>query len=99
MPGFVQIIEFRTKRFAEGQQFVDEYLAATAGKGTGIRSVTCRDRDRPDTYFSIVEFPSYEEAMKNSELPETQALAAKLAELAEGPPTFYNLDVERVYER
>ena len=30
-----------------------------------------RDRDRPNTYVDIVEFPSYEDAMKNSELPET----------------------------
>ena len=45
--------------------------------------------------MTIVEFPSYEEAMKNNELPETAAVAA-MQKLADGPPTFYNLDLERV---
>jgi hypothetical protein len=42
-----------------------------------------------------VEFPSYEEAMANSELPETAEFAARLMELCDGPPTFRNLDVLR----
>lgn len=51
------------------------------------------DRDRPNTYLSIVEFPSHEIAMENSARPETSAFAARLAELYDGPPRFYNLDV------
>ena len=31
--------------------------------------------------------------MRNSEDPRTQALAADMAKLADGPPTFYNLDL------
>jgi hypothetical protein len=42
-----------------------------------------------------VEFPFYEEAVTNSELPETAEVAARLAELCDGPPTFRNLDVAR----
>jgi hypothetical protein len=29
------------------------------------------DRDRPNRYVTIVEFPSYEAAMENSRRPET----------------------------
>ena len=47
------------------------------------------------TYVVVVEFPSYDEAMANSNLPETGELAAKLASLCDGPPTFRNLDVLR----
>ena len=54
-----------------------------------------RDRDRANTYVQIVEFPSYEEAMANSELPDTAEVATRLAELCDGPPTFRNLDVTR----
>ena len=54
-----------------------------------------RDRDRANTYVQIVEFPSYEEAMTNSQLPETGEIAARLTELCDGPPTFRNLDVTR----
>ena len=39
----------------------------------GGHVVTCRDRDRPDHYMTIVEFASYEVAMENSDLPETDS--------------------------
>ncbi len=32
--------------------------------------------------------------MANSALPETDALSSKMMGFADGPPTFYNLDVE-----
>ena len=44
---------------------------------------------------SIVEFPSYEEAMANSDRLETEALAATLQKLCDAPPVFTDLDVRR----
>ena len=38
-------------------------------------------------------FDSYESAMENSKLPETQAAAEKYMALADVPPVFYDLDV------
>ena len=35
------------------------------------------DRSQPGRYFAIVFFDSYESAMENSSLPETQAAAEK----------------------
>ena len=90
---FVQIMEYTTSRYDEMRQAEEEWLAATEGKRTVTRQLTCQDRDRPGTYVTVVEFPSYEEAMKNSELPETQQLAEKMTKLCDGPPTFRNLDV------
>jgi hypothetical protein len=95
---FVQIIEFNTSRAEELDSLFDEWLERTEGKRTATRGVQARDRDRPNTYVQIVEFPSYEEAMANSELPETAEVAARLAELCDGPPTFRNLDVARKME-
>jgi hypothetical protein len=43
--------------------------------------------------MNIVEFPSFEAATKNSEMAETQALAAAMMAICDGPPTFRNLDV------
>jgi hypothetical protein len=57
-----------------------------------------QDRERPDTYVQMVEFPSYEEAMANSALPETTAIAEKLSALCVSGPTFRNLDIVRVDE-
>jgi hypothetical protein len=92
---FIQIIEFTTTRAAELDTVLDEWLERTQGKRTATRGVQARDRDRANTYLQIVEFPSYEEAMANSELPETAEVAARLAEMCDGPPTFRNLDVTR----
>ena len=81
---FVQIIEYSTSKPDAVQAVVDGFLAATEGRRPNARGMTTKDRDRPNMYFQIVEFPSYEEAMKNSESPETQALAAKMMKLLVG---------------
>jgi hypothetical protein len=91
---FVQIIEFRTSRPDEMRKAVDEWEKATEGKRKVGRRVLCQDRDNPGRYINIVFFESYEKAMQNSSLPETDALSKKMMGIAEGPPTFYNLDVE-----
>lgn len=96
MTGFIQIIEFTTTRIEEVRKAGEEFREARTAGGEQlpvIRSTVTADRDRPNTYLSIVEFPSYEVAMDNSARPETSSFAARLAELCDGPPRFYNLDV------
>jgi hypothetical protein len=93
---FIQIIEFTTTRPEEVEALAAEWAARTEGRRTAERSTLTADRDRPNTYVQIVEFPSYQEAMANSSLPETAELAEKLAGLCDGPPVFRNLDVRRV---
>jgi hypothetical protein len=39
------------------------------------------------------EAAAAESAMKNSNLPVTQEFSARMVALADGQPTFYNLDV------
>ena len=92
---FIQIIEYRTTRIDELDAALDGWLAATKGKRAATRGVQTKDRDATNTYVQIVEFPSYEQAMANSDLPETSQFAAKLASLCDGPATFRNLDVLR----
>ena len=92
---FVQVIEMNTTRVAEIEELMDQWVAATAGRRSARRSLLTKDRERPDTYVQVVEFPSYEEAMANSALPETAAIAQKLSALCVSGPTFRNLDVVR----
>jgi hypothetical protein len=92
---FIQTIEFTTSRIEEFDTLLDEWLDRTQDKRAATRGVQTRDRDRGNTYVQIVEFPSYQEAMANSDLPETAELAARMAELCDGPATFRNLDVIR----
>lgn len=93
--GFIQIIDFNTTRFDEAERHVEEFRKATEGKRTTQRVRVCKDRDKPGHYFTIAEFESYEEAMRNSEMPETAKFSQALAALADAPATFYNLEVVR----
>ena len=95
---FIQVIEITTTRSDEVEALVAEWREKTEGRRTAQRGTFTQDRDRPNTYVQIVEFPSYEDAMANSNLPETQSIAEKLAELSDGPMLFRNLDVRSVEE-
>ena len=95
---FVQIIEFTTTRPAEVEALVSEWRTKTAGRRTAQRATFIQDRERPNTYVQIVEFPSYEDAMANSDLPETASFAERLGQLCDGPMSFRNLDVRSVEE-
>ena len=90
---FIQIIEVTTTHPEEIQELAEEWSAKTEGRRTAYRATFTADRDRPGTYIQIVEFPSYEAAMRNSEHPGTTKFAERLAQLCDGPPSFRNLDV------
>ena len=90
---FVQIIEFRTSKVAEMQAVADEWEKATEGTRKARRRALCQDRDNPGRYFNIVFFDSYQDAMENSALPETDSFSKKMMGFADGSSTFYNLDV------
>jgi len=90
---FIQIIEFRTSDTERARQVNDDWWRATEGKRTVRREIIARDRSDPDRCFALVFFDSYESAMENSGLPETQAVAEQYAKLSDGPPVFYDLDV------
>ena len=94
----MQVIEFRTTRPDDVAALADEWRSQTEGRRTAQRSTLTKDREQADTYIQIVEFPSYEEAMANSALPETAKFAGRVAELCDGPMTFRNLDVRAVEE-
>ncbi|TDD92403.1 DUF1059 domain-containing protein [Saccharopolyspora karakumensis] len=92
---FVQLIEFKTRRREELSRLLDEWEVRTGGKRTATRAVLAEDHEQPDLYYELVEFPSYDEAIRNSHLPETEELSERMRNLCEGEPTFHNLDVVR----
>ena len=94
---FVQIIEFEAtdEQLAQGDALVEDYMEKTEGKRTAGRSTLLRDRANPSKYYNIVEFESYEDAMRNNELPETQALSQSMMATTSGAPRFIDCDVLR----
>lgn len=96
MAGFVQIIEYRTSKPDEIQALSEEFRNARMASGDSGgpgQVLACSDRDNEGTYFTIVEFESYEAAMENNDRPETNEFAEKMAALCDGPPVFRNLDL------
>jgi len=93
--GFAQLIEWKTSRLDEVEQLNDEWRERFPEMGP-TRVLVCADRDNAGSYLTMVEFASYEEAMKNNEDPATAEFAEKMQALSDGPPVFHNLDIVRV---
>jgi hypothetical protein len=89
--GFVQIIDFTTNRYDDVRRIMDDWTAATEGTPTTSRWMIGKDRDRALHYLQVVEFPSYAEAMRNNDLPQTKEFSQKIADLCEDV-FFYNID-------
>jgi hypothetical protein len=98
MAGFVQIIDWKTSRWDEVEKLHAEWRERFPQMGPSRILVTA-DRDNAGSYMTVVEFPSYEAAMENSAHPATTEFAERMSELADGQPTFHNLDVVRLEER
>ena len=99
MGSFIQVIEYSSSRIDEIKALGEKVRAERSGDAGGPRIVrVTEDRDKPGHYYTIVEFDSYESAMENSDHPATQAFAAEMAQLVDGPPTFINLNVLESWE-
>ncbi|MFI1563955.1 ester cyclase [Streptomyces sp. NPDC020490] len=92
---FVQLIDCRTSRFDEMNRLMDAWVEKTGGKRTATHALIGRDRSDASHFVEIVEFPSYDEAMRNSRLPETGRIFQDMVALCEGAPAFTDLDVVR----
>jgi steroid delta-isomerase-like uncharacterized protein len=74
---------------------MDDWAVATQGKRTATHSIVGKDRSDPSHIVEIVEFPSYEDAMRNSKLPETDRIYQQMVAICDAPPQFTDLDVVR----
>src|SRR5882724_4253309 len=90
---FIQLVTLTTTKPDELNKIDEAWRQATAGRSTLLRERVFADRDRPNTYTSVCEFASYDEAMANSALPETAEAAAAIAAVCDGPITFANLEL------
>ncbi|MFJ4619173.1 ester cyclase [Streptomyces sp. NPDC088812] len=92
---FVQLIDCRTSRFDEMNRLLDTWVEQTKGKRTATHALVAKDRSDASHLIEIVEFPSYEEAMRNSNLPETDRIFQDMVALCDEMPTFTDLEVVR----
>ena len=89
---FVQLIDCKTNKYDDVNALLDTWADATKGKRTATHAVMGRDRSEADHLLYMVELPWYEEAMKNSALPETSRIFEELVALCDETPSFTDLD-------
>ncbi|MFI7580946.1 hypothetical protein [Kocuria kalidii] len=90
---FIQLIEYTTSKPEEVAEVLAEWERASQGKRSARRLISARDRNDSGRYCEMVFFDSYESAMENSQLPQTQEYAMRMRELIDGEPVFRDLDV------
>ncbi|MFF9620954.1 hypothetical protein [Streptomyces griseosporeus] len=92
---FVQIIDFETDRIDEIRQLAEEANQQFAGREYGpVSRLVLKDRNQPNRYLVVIEFDSYEEAMRNSSDPDTGKFAERMAALCTRAPSFTDCDVQ-----
>ncbi|WP_369257716.1 hypothetical protein [Streptomyces sp. R35] len=96
---FVQIIEFETERIEEMQKLAEDADKRMAGRSGGpTHRLVLHDRNKPNHYLVVIEFDSHEDAMRNSNDPETTKMAEQMAALCTRPPSFTDCDVREMSE-
>ena len=87
---FIQVIQSKTSRHDEVRALTEEW-GELPNEGSGFLGGTYGVTDDGD-FFGVIRFESKEKAMANSARPETDAMAKRMAELMDGPPTFHDCD-------
>jgi uncharacterized protein (DUF1330 family) len=96
---FVQIVDFETERIEEMRKLAEEMDERFGGRSGGpTHRLVLKDRNQPNRYLVVIEFNSYEDAMRNSNNPETTKFAEKMAALCTRPPSFIDADAESMTE-
>jgi len=93
MASFVQLVEFETDDIEACKETLEKFLGEHPDVITSSSSTWTEDRERRGTYVSIIEFPSYEKAMEQSNSAEMTEMTQRLGRLIKGPARFRNLDV------
>jgi len=92
---FAQIIDFETDRMDEMREAMSQFEQQAASEDRDVKPthrMVLQDRDHPNHYLVVVEFNSYEEAMKNSARSDTTALSEKMAAMT-STRNFINCEV------
>ncbi|MFD7298780.1 hypothetical protein ACFV9W_36345 [Streptomyces sp. NPDC059897] len=96
---FVQIIDFESQRFGEMRELLEAFEQRMQGTPGGpTHRMMLKDRDTTGRYLAVIEFESYEDAMRSNEHPEVAELNKQLSALCTRPPAFTNCDLKDARE-
>jgi len=88
---FIQVIKAQTSRPAEVKALAESWRDGDGSGAIGWLGGTFGVTD-DGVFLGVVRFSSRDDAMANSERPETGEFAAKMGALMDGPPEFYDCD-------
>ena len=88
---FIQVIQSKSSHHDEVRGLMHEWAEMPDDGSTGFLGATYGFTD-DDDFLGVIRFESREKAMANSARPETDAMAKRMAELMDSPPTFYDCD-------
>jgi hypothetical protein len=88
---FIQAIQGKCSRREEVRRLSDSWVSENGGASPGWLGGTYGFTD-DDDFFAVVRFESREQAMENSQRPETDEFAKKMGELMDGEPSFFDSD-------
>ena len=92
MADFIMMVEYETDDIDSVNSLVASIpVPGDVPKPTSV--VNVRDRDRPETFATILRFNSYEEAIRRSESDANRERIAKLSLIAKGEIRFRYLEV------
>ncbi|MYW66453.1 hypothetical protein GTY65_20675 [Streptomyces sp. SID8379] len=92
---FVQIIDFETQRYNEMQDLLDRFERQMQGTSGGpTHRILLQDREKSGRYLAIIEFESYDDAMRSNEHPEVAKLNEQLSALCTRQLAFTNCDLK-----
>lgn len=89
---FVQIIEYESDRPDEVRALSEQW-SREQHPDAPTRMFVAEDREQSGHIMMVAEFDSYEQAMANSERPETSAYADRMRQLTRDEPRFVNLEL------
>ena len=97
MAGFIQLIEYETDDIEAVERSLLKFREEHPGVMMFTASRIAEDRDKPGTYISIVEFDSYESAMKQSNDPALSEFVQRVGPELMTTRSFRNLDVKTTF--
>jgi hypothetical protein len=92
--GFIQLLEYETDDIEAVRKAIEGFRREHPDVMTFTSSRITEDRDRPRTYISVVEFASYDEAMKQSNNPALSEFVQSVGPELMRNRRFRNLDVK-----
>lgn len=93
LPGYLQNTEFKIRDIEKAEALSKAMQAERDVSSVHFTRMFAYDRNRSDYYWVIVEFDSYDDALRNAKDPVTKTYAEAMGAMIDRDPVFHDLDI------